>query len=265
MASPLTRRQVRLYLAITLGSYFGNSTSAPAAQEQSPYEVSGRPFGPLVQILKEAAVPVVTISRQYASGGGPIAQRVANELGAELLDRGLIREVAQRLGLPEVIVSEHDERGDSFVAQLVNALRIGYPDITAPGEIMDLPSAYLDLSDRAFVQTSEQVIQEAAKSDNIVIVGRGSHYVLRNHRRGLHVYVYAPFESRVQRVMTEQSVGRDEAERRTRDFDRARARFARHFYHADWQSPQNYHLMLNPDDLGDDVAVDLIVQAARRR
>jgi len=210
-------------------------------------------------------MPVVTISRQYASGGGPIAQRVADELGIDLLDRALIQEVAQRLGLPEALVSERDERGDSLITQLVNALRLSYPDISAPTDMFDVSSAYPDLSDRAYVQTIEQVIQEASKSDNIVVVGRGSHYVLRNHPRALHVYVYAPFDLRVQRVMVEQGVNRADAERLTRDFDHARARFARHFYHADWQSPKDYHLMINAGEIGEATACDLIVRAARTR
>ncbi|MEA2642002.1 MAG: hypothetical protein QOF51_3396 [Chloroflexota bacterium] len=210
-------------------------------------------------------MPIVTVSRQYSSGGGPIAQRVAEQLGAVLLDRALIQEVSGRLGLPEAIVSERDERGDSMITQLVNALRLSYPDVSAPVEMLDPPGGFPDLSDRTYVQTIEQVIQEAAKSDDVVIVGRGSHYVLRNHPHALHVYVYAPFDLRVQRVMAEQSITRPEAERITRDFDNARGRFARHFYHADWQSPQNYHLMLNAGELGEEMATELIVSAARSR
>ncbi len=206
---------------------------------------------------------VITISRQYASGGGEVAQIVAQKTNAILLDRELIYEVAQRLGLPEDVVSEHEERGETIIARLVSALRVSYPDSLSLPDITESPGEFPDLSNRALVQVTEQVMQQAASSENVVIVGRGSQFVLRNHPRALHVHVYAPFDVRVQNVMTEQSVGRNEAERIVKDFDGARARYARHFYHADWQAPEHYHLLVNCGTLSRELAADLICQAAR--
>jgi cytidylate kinase len=208
-------------------------------------------------------LPVITISRQYASGGGEVAQIVAEKLNAVLLDRELIYEVSQRLGLPEDLVSEHEERGETIIARLVSALRVSYPDSLSLPDITEAPGEFPDLSDRALVQVTEQVMQQAASNEDVVIVGRGSQFVLRNHPRALHVHVYAPFDSRVQAVMKEQIVGRQEAERIVKDFDGARASYARHFYHADWQAPQYYHLLVNCGALDRQVAADLIYQAAR--
>lgn len=208
-------------------------------------------------------MPVVTVSRQYASGGGEIAQRVAERMDAELLDRELIHEVAQRLGLPEDVVIEHDERGETMIARLVNALRVSYPDASSPPDLFETPGDIPDLSNRAYVQVIEQVIQEAARGDNVIIVGRGSQFVLRNHPQTLHVHVYAPFDLRVQAIMAQQSVPRHDAERVVRDFDGARARYARHFYHADWQGPEHYHLLVNAGTLERELAADLIITAAR--
>jgi cytidylate kinase len=208
-------------------------------------------------------MPIITVSRQFASGGGEIAQRVAEKLEALLLDRQLIYEVSVRLGLPEDVVSEHDERGETMISRLVNALRVSYPDASAPPDIIEPPGDVLDLSNRTYVQVTEQVIQEAARTGSAVIVGRGSQFVLRNHPHSLHVHVFAPLDMRIQAVMSEQSVGRGEAERIVRDFDGARARYARHFYHADWQAPQHYHLLVNAGYLERELASDLICQAAR--
>ena len=205
---------------------------------------------------------IVTVSRQYASGGGEIAQIVAEQLDADLLDAELIHEVAQRLGLPEDIVSEHDERGETVIARLVNALRVSYPDVSAPPDLLEPPGDVPELSNRAYVQVIEQVIREAARTDNAVIVGRGSQFVLRNDPNALHVHVFAPFDMRVQTVVAEQSVSLQEAERIVRDFDGARARYARHWYHSDWQSSEHYHLMVNAGRLDRHLAADLIVAAA---
>lgn len=207
-------------------------------------------------------MPIVTLSRQYASGGGEIAQLVAERLDADLLDRELIHEVAQRLGLPEDVVSEHDERGETVIARLVNALRVSYPDVSAPPDLLEPPGDVPELSNRAYVQVIEQVIREGARSGNAVIVGRGSQFVLRNHPTALHVHVFAAFDARVQSVTVDQSLSIQEAERVVRDFDGARARYARHWYHADWESAVHYHLMVNAGRLGRQAAADLIVAAA---
>jgi len=208
-------------------------------------------------------MPIVTVSRQYASGGGEIAQSVAERLDADLLDRELIHEVAQRLGLPEDVVSEHDERGETVIARLVNALRVSYPDVSAPPDLLEPPGDVPELSNRAYVQVIEQVIREAARNGNAVIVGRGSQFVLANHPTALHVHVFAPLDVRVHAVVTEQSLSLQEAERVVRDFDGARARYARHWYHADWQSSDYYHLMVNGGRLDRNLAADIIVASAR--
>jgi cytidylate kinase len=208
-------------------------------------------------------VPIVTVSRQYASGGGEIAQLVAEQLGADLLDRELIQEVGQRLGLPEDVVSEHDERGETVIARLVNALRVSYPDVSAPPDLLEPPGDVPELSNRAYVQVIEQVIREATRTGNAVIVGRGSQFVLRNHPTALHVHVFAPFDVRVQSVAADQSLSVPEAERVVRDFDGARARYARHWYHADWESAEHYHLAINAGRLDRQLAADLIVASAQ--
>jgi cytidylate kinase len=208
-------------------------------------------------------MPIVTVSRQYASGGGEIAQLVAERLNADLLDAELIHEVAQRLGLPEDVVSEHDERGETVIARLVNALRVSYPDVSAPPDLLEPPGDVPELSNRAYVQVIEQVIREAVRGGNAVIVGRGSQFVLRNDPNALHVHVFAPFDIRVRNVMEEQSATLQEAERVVRDFDGARARYARHWYHADWQASEHYHLMINAGRMDHDLAAELVVAAAR--
>jgi CMP/dCMP kinase len=208
-------------------------------------------------------MPVITVSRQYASGGGEVAQMVAQKLDAMLLDRELIYEVAQRLGLPEDVVSEHEERGETIIARLVSALRVSYPDSLSLPDITETPGDFPDLSNRALVQVTEQVMQQAATNENVVIVGRGSQFVLRNHPRALHVHAYAPYDMRVQAVMSEQSVSRQEAERIVRDVDGARGRYARHFYHADWQAPEHYHMLVNCGTLDRGTAADLICRVAK--
>ena len=119
-------------------------------------------------------MPIVTISRQYASGGGEVAETVARRLGAALVDRQFVDDVAQRLGVPGEVVLEKDERGESLVTRLARSLRLSYPDLAMPPEMTTaLFTDYQDVEDLPYAQVIEQVIRESARSGNAVIVGRG--------------------------------------------------------------------------------------------
>src|ERR687885_1512883 len=134
-------------------------------------------------------MPVVTVSRQFASGGGEVAQEVARRLGAAFVDREIIDEVAQRLGVPGEVVLEKDERGESLVTRLARSLRLSYPDLAMPPEMTTaLFTDYQDIEDLPYTQVIEQLIRDAARGGNAVIVGRGGAFILKDDPRALHVH-----------------------------------------------------------------------------
>jgi cytidylate kinase len=210
-------------------------------------------------------MPIVTVSRQYASGGGEIAQAVAQRLGAAFVDRELIDEVAKRLGVPDEVVQEKDERGDTLVGRLARSLRLSYPDLAMPPEITAaLFTDYSDLEDLPYAEVTAQVIREAARGGNAVIVGRGSAFVLADEPRALHVHVFAAFPERVRYIMQLEGLDQPAAERLVQETDRERARYIKNLFKADWESSRHYHLLLDASRLGQPLAVDLIVEAAQR-
>lgn len=208
-------------------------------------------------------MPVVTVSRQFASGGGEVAQEVARRLGASFVDREIIDEVAKRLGVPGEVVEEKDERGETLVARLARSLRLSYPDLAMPPEITTaLFSDYGSFDDLPYAEVIEQVIREAARSGNTVIVGRGGSFILKNEPNTLHVHVYAPFAQRVRAIQELEGLDQPAAERLVQDTDRARARYVKHTFKTDWETLTHYHLLVDSGRLGNGAAADLIVQAA---
>ena len=112
---------------------------------------------------------------------------------------------------------------------------------------------------------SESVIRDLATEENIVMVGRGGQFILRNHRGVLHVLVIAPLESRLNKVMIDLNVQRDEALRYIEENDSGRRSFVQRFFHADMEDPQHYDLVINTKHISFDAAARLVVAAAAEK
>jgi cytidylate kinase len=208
-------------------------------------------------------MPVVTVSRQFASGGGEVAQEVARRLGASFVDREILDEVAKRLGVPGEVVQEKDERGEGLVARLARSLRLSYPDLAMPPEMTT--ALFTDLGgfdDLPYAEVTAQVIREVARSGNAVIVGRGGAFVLKDEPNALHVHTYASFRHRVASVMRTENLDEAGAERLVRDTDRERGQYIKNLFKAEWESLRHYHLLVDCSKLGHATAVEVIVQAA---
>ncbi len=207
-------------------------------------------------------MPVITISRWTGSGGAGIGQRVAEKLGAVYLDRQIIQEVAQRLGISEKAAAAYDERGDSFVDRLTRILWLSTTSF-APLDMGQVPASYQSMSEQE-VEVTRQMIRETARMGNAIIMGHGAQFVLAGRPGVLHVQCVAPLEYRVQRMMRLRNWTQPVAERWVRQEDERRVGYARQFYRADWRSPLAFHLVLNTSLWSEDDCVDLILAAAER-
>src|SRR5438034_4872425 len=136
------------------------------------------------------APPVITITRQYASGGSDVAHRVARELGWDVIDNEFVDDVARRAGLPPAAVAPRDERVPGLLERLARTLAAGSPEafiatVGASGGEPPPPD------EAAIVRLTERVIAEAAAHGRIVLVGRGAQAVLAQRPDALHAYVVA--------------------------------------------------------------------------
>lgn len=188
---------------------------------------------------------VITIGREYGSGGRLIAQRLSEELGITFYDKQLISEVAKQTGFSENFVrdAEHQRPTNSFLYDL-------YCAVQAPS-----------VPDQVFIAQA-RVIKEAAARESCVIVGRCADYILRDEVHCLRTFVYAPLEQRVRRAREEYGVQETDLERFVQKQDKARASYYNYFSTGRWGDSREYDLCVN-SRIGIDGAVEVIKSAAR--
>lgn len=205
--------------------------------------------------------PLITVTRQYGSGGSDIARLVAGALGWTLIDNEFVDEVARRAGLPPEQVAAREERAPGLLERLARTLAVASPEmfVTTAG----VPRAEDD--EAVIVRVTERVIADAAVDGRVVLVGRGAQALLARRPEALHVYVVA---SRTWRArLAVERLGADPAtvEHVLDDTDRQRDRYAKEHYGRARQEATNYDLVLNAERLTIDGAASLVVAEARRR
>ena len=196
-------------------------------------------------------IRIITVEREYGSGGAAIAEKLASQLGWKLWDQSLTAEIARLARVDQASVERVDERCDSLLYRLMKVYMRGSFE-------RSLPMAGIDRFDAdAMVALMQRVIERAASDGNCVIVGRGAPYFLRNHDDAFHVFVYAPWEEKIRRV---RAPGKSEAEavELVSAIDQERATFIKRYFGKDWPSRHLYHLMTN-SKVGDNSVIKTIL------
>ena len=201
-------------------------------------------------------IRTITLEREYGAGGGAIAKKLANRLGWKLWDQELTCEIARVAKVDRSVVERMDERCDSAFYRLMKVFMRGSMEQSLPVSGMD----HFDAD--SMVAFMERVISGAASEGNSVIVGRGAPYLLRRDPDTFHVFVYAPFEEKLRRLM-EAGKTEEEAADEIARVDRQRVIFIRRYFKMEWPTRQLYHLMLN-SKVGDEILLDTIVHEVDR-
>lgn len=204
-------------------------------------------------------MPIVTISRQYGSGGSEIAERVARLLGWELLDNQVVDAVAARLGLSVAEVKAREERPPSLAERLASALALGSQDWVNPAAGANRPT------DEQMLEVTRHVVDEAVSRGPVVIVGRGAQAMLSERQDALHVFCHAPRKALIARCMERDDVDAKDAARIVDDTNKHRKEWVRLHWDREWAAAENYHLSVNTSWLGIEGAAELIAQAAKTR
>lgn len=206
-------------------------------------------------------ISMATISREFGSGGGDVAARLAELLHWRLVDRDLVRRVAERLGVSEQEVAERDEHVAGIAERVGLYLADVFPEMLLP----PLPMSPLDhRSVRALV---EATLREAADSPLLVVVGHGAQCIFADRPGTLHVRVWAPLEERVRRVAGRLGLEMAPARARTQREDSAREEYLRRNYGIDPAAPIHYDVIVNTAKLHVEpaaAALAELVQASRR-
>lgn len=197
---------------------------------------------------------VVTISREYGSGGGKIAEMLAGRLGWKLVDNSLVAEVARRAKVDPKTAARFDECTDPWFHSLVKSLwRGGYEGVASSVDTNVVDS-------EGMAKLGGEIIREAAELGQCVIVGRGGQCLLHKHKQAFNVSVFGPRHEKIHRLRSRLATGTD-CERLMEEMDRRRAAYIRRFYGRDWKDRRLYHLVIS-SGLGPETVTDTIICAA---
>lgn len=195
----------------------------------------------------------ITISREYGSGGGEIATRLARHLGWHLIDHEIVERVASEMGTSIEAAEARDERTEGFFERAFNNLQFLDPAFI----VGTSPEAWLT-NEKTYLETVSKIVRAAAAQGHVVIIGRGSQVLLAQQRDVLHVRFIAPFEKRVAYVMQREGIDQAAAELRIKVKDHDRMRHLEAAYHRKPADAHLYDIVLNTSLLNLDSAVEII-------
>lgn len=194
---------------------------------------------------------IITIGRQFCSGGAEIGQKVSEHLGIPYFDKSIIDHTAEILKIEASLVEKHDERPmsiwDSPGYQYAYMWYHNDPSMTLPLSVK-------------IAETQFHTIREYAKQGSCVIVGRCADYVLRNNKSAISIFIRADIEKRVDRAKRLYKLSESDAKKLIKKTDRIRANYYSSHTHDEWGVSENYDLILDSSVLGIDTCVDIIVK-----
>jgi cytidylate kinase len=196
-------------------------------------------------------IKIVTMEREYGCGGGEIAQLLANRLGWKLWDHLLTEEIARLANCSKAVVEQREERTDPLYYRLFKSFLRGSYEGSINAHKLNL------VDSENIMKLTERVVQHAAGKGDSVIVGRGSQLFLKDRSDTFRVFLYAPTEDKVRRLL---SRGKSEKEARelVDTVDRERAGFIEKYFHVEWPDRSVYHVMINTA-AGDETVVQSIM------
>jgi cytidylate kinase len=197
---------------------------------------------------------VLTVNREFGSGGGRIAQTIAKWLGWKLLDRDIIDAIAYSAHVDKKVVRHYDEHVDSWLSR-INQQAMRSAALAAGLELGE--SSIFDAEQ--MVKVSQKILEQAWTEGNCVIVGRGSQCVLQHKRDVYHAFVYAPLKDRILRLRDRLEKGAN-IEQRIRTVDGERAKYLQEYFGKSWCNPHLYDLMISSHE-DEDATAKVILYA----
>jgi cytidylate kinase len=200
---------------------------------------------------------ILTIGREFGSGGAVIARKVAEMLGWDLLDKTLVEQIAHYASVNPELARRYDERVDSWLHR-VGRRGLWRGSFEGVAAVTDT-----DVFDAETMATlGKNLILEAYSKGNCVIIGRGGQCVLQDKQDAFHVFIYGRWADRVARVRQRMPEVAD-PKQLIQTTDQQRKEFIRLYFGCDWRNPHLYHMLIS-SELGDDEVAKIIVYAMGR-
>ena len=198
------------------------------------------------------------------SGANEIGKELARKLGIDYVDREILAEVAKGLGQQEQRIEAKEMPAGTLKEKIYEALRYNPPPGTGAGSVeipsaMYLPTWETPLDDPSYLDKLISVIKKIAASGPIVIQGRGSQFILKNYPGAFHIFVVAPLQERISRVMNSQKLDDKAARQAINRYDSSRREFIKRFFRTDLEDPTHYDLVINTEHIDYENAVTIIL------
>ena len=184
---------------------------------------------------------IITLSREYGSGGRYIGKLVAEKLGIKLYDKEFVAKLAEETGLSSEYIENNEQKRGAL-----ETLNNGY-------------YSGLSNSDELFIKESE-LIKKVASENSCVIVGRCADFILKENKNVFKVFVYSNMENKIKRTTNIYGLDKNKAEKEINRINKLRANHYKYYTEKDWNNPENYDICINSDSLGVEKAADLICE-----
>lgn len=191
---------------------------------------------------------IITLSREFGSGGHNIGELLAKELNVPFYDKKIIDKAAEKTGLTAEFIAEHEQR---YTSSLMFNLAMG--NYSRTGE--------LPLHDKIDIVESD-IIREYASEGSCVIVGRCADYVLENDFDCLNVFIYADDVTKIENIVKKHNLDPKKAEKTVKEINRSRSKHYNYFSGKIWGDRRNYDLMINSATFTPEECVKMIISAA---
>lgn len=188
---------------------------------------------------------IITISREYGSGGRYVGRLIADKLGIKFYDKDFVTRLSEKTGLSEEYIEQNEQKRNS-----IDALNNGI---------------YYNLSnsDDLFVKESE-LIKEIADKESCVIIGRCADYILKDNEDTINVFIYSNMKDKIKRAVEKYNIKEKEAEKEIKNIDKQRSNHYKHYTGKKWGDSSNYDLCINSDFMGVEKTAEIICEMVQK-
>jgi len=189
---------------------------------------------------------IITIAREYGSGGRYIGEQIASILGIKLYDKNFIKQVAKETGLEEKYVEKNEQKRNTL-----DILNSGY-------------YGGLNGSDQIFINESN-IIKKLAKNESCVIIGRCANYILKDNKNTFKIFIYSDMPNKIKRATTYYGLNKKDAQKEINKINKLRSNHYKHYTNENWNDPNNYDICINSDILGVEESAILICDIINKK
>ena len=189
---------------------------------------------------------VITVSREYGSGGRYVGRLIAEKLGIKLYDKEFIEKVAEKTGFSKEYIESNEQKRDAL-AVLNNGFYSEFNN-----------------SDELFIEESK-LIKEVAEKESCVIIGRCADFILKDMKNVIKVFIYSDMKDKIKRATEIYGLDKSKAEKEIKRIDKQRANHYKYYTEKEWNNSANYDISINSDTLGVEKTAELICQIVEEK